>query len=159
MRLKIEPRLETPRWLPFVSIILALILALLIGAIPLAYGGLDPFVAYTQMFRTGFFESYSFSDTIVKATPLILAGLGVTIAFRMRLWNIGAEGQLFLGAWAATGVALFWLPPTTPKVIMLAAMTLAGFAAGALWGAIPGVLKAKLGVNEIISSLMLTYVA
>lgn len=94
MRLKIEPRLEIPRWLPVVSIILALILALIIGAIPLAYGGLDPFEAYYQMFRTGFFEPYSFSDTLVKATPLILAGLGVTIAFRMRLWNIGAEGQL-----------------------------------------------------------------
>lgn len=159
MRIKIEPRLEVPRWLPFLSIVLALILALILGAIPLAYGGLDPLFAYRRMLTAGFLESYSLSDTLVKATPLILAGLGVTIAFRMRLWNIGAEGQLFLGAWAASGVALFWLPPETPKVIMLAAMTIAGFTAGALWGAIPGVLKAKLGVNEIITSLMLTYVA
>jgi simple sugar transport system permease protein len=95
----------------------------------------------------------------VKATPLILAGLGVAIAFRMRLWNIGAEGQLLIGAWATAGVALFWLPPDTPKPVMLVVMTIAGFIAGALWGAIPGALKAKLGVNEIISSLMLTYVA
>src|SRR5262245_51634246 len=111
------------------------------------------------MFKAGFFESYSFSDTLVKATPLALAGLGVAIAFRMRLWNIGAEGQLFMGAWAATGVALFWLPPGMPRLLILTVMTLAGFAAGALWGAIPGILKAKLGVNEIITSLMLTYVA
>jgi simple sugar transport system permease protein len=111
------------------------------------------------MFRAGFFETYSFSDILVKATPLILAGLGVAIAFRMRLWNIGAEGQLFMGAWATAGVALFWLPPETPRPLMFAAMTIAGFAAGAAWGAIPGFLKAKLGVNEIISSLMLTYVA
>jgi simple sugar transport system permease protein len=159
MQLKIEPRLETPRWLPLASIVIAILIALVIGAIPLAYGGLNPLTAYERMFRAGFFESYSFSDTLVKSTPLILAGLGVAIAFRMRLWNIGAEGQLFIGAWATAGVALFWLPPTTPKPVMLAAMTLAGFAAGAVWGAIPGVLKAKLGVNEIITSLMLTYVA
>jgi simple sugar transport system permease protein len=159
MQLKVEPRLEIPRWLPPLSIILALVVALLLGMIPLAYGGLDPMMAYQRMFTAGFFESYSFSDTLVKATPLILAGLGVAIAFRMRLWNIGAEGQLYLGAWATTGVALFWLPPETPKPLMLAVMTVAGFVAGALWGAIPGLLKAKLGVNEIISSLMLSYVA
>ncbi len=159
MRVKIEPRLDVPRWMPFASIFGALVVALLLGAILLAYGGLDPVTAYWQMLRVGFLEPYSFSDTMVKATPLILAGLGVAVAFKMRLWNIGAEGQLFLGAWATAGVALFWLPPTTPKPIMLAVMTLAGFVAGAVWGAIPGVLKAKLGVNEIISSLMLTYVA
>ena len=159
MRIKIEPRLDVPRWMPVVNVVIALIFALLLGAIPLAYGGLDPVEAYWQMFKAGFFESYSFSDTLVKATPLILAGLGVAVAFRMRLWNIGAEGQLLLGAWATAGVALFWLPADTPKAVMLAVMTLAGFTAGALWGAIPGVLKAKLSVNEIITSLMLTYVA
>jgi simple sugar transport system permease protein len=111
------------------------------------------------MLEIGFLDTYSFSDTLVKATPLILAGLGVTVAFRMRLWNIGAEGQLILGAWAASGVALKLLPPETPKLLMLATMTLAGFTAGGLWGAIPGFLKAKLHVNEIITSLMLNYVA
>lgn len=156
---KIEPRLDMPRWLPTVSIIVAVMVALVLGAIPLLYSGLNPLTAYQRMFTAGFFEAYSFSDTLVKATPLILAGLGVAIAFRMRLWNIGAEGQLFMGAWAAAGVALFWLPPETPKLIMLTVMTMAGFIAGAIWGAIPGVLKAKLGVNEIITSLMLTYVA
>src|SRR5262249_3190437 len=140
-------------------IIVALIVALLLGAILLAYGGLDPIRAYREMFRAGFFESYSFSDITVKATPLILAGLGVAVSFRMRLWNIWAEGQLCMGAWASAGVALFWLPPGTPKLLMLATMTLAGFIGGAMWGAIPGLLKAKLGVNEIISSLMLNYVA
>jgi simple sugar transport system permease protein len=159
VRIKIEPRLDVPRWTPFVGIIVAIVVALLLGAILLAYGGLNPTTAYYRMFRAGFLETYSFSDTLVKATPLILAGLGVAVAFRMRMWNIGAEGQLFMGAWAAAGVALFWLPPNTPQVIMLAAMTLAGFAGGALWGAIPGVLKAKLGVNEIITSMMLVFVA
>jgi simple sugar transport system permease protein len=137
----------------------AILVALALGGLLLSYGGLNPLVAYRRMLDIGFLDTYSFSDTLVKATPLILAGLGVAIAFRMRLWNIGAEGQLFMGAWAATGVASKLLSPETPAVLMLAAMTIAGFAAGALWGAIPGVLKARLHVNEIITSLMLTYVA
>lgn len=111
------------------------------------------------MFAIAFGSAFGWSDTTVKATPLLLAGLGVALAFRMRLWNIGAEGQLFFGAFMATGVALFWLPPETPTLIMLTAMALAGFAGGALWALIPGLLRAKLNVNEIITTLMLNYVA
>jgi general nucleoside transport system permease protein len=159
MRLKLEPRLETPRWMKFVASITAVLVALAIGGILLSYGGLNPLVAYRQMINVGFLDRYSLSDTLVKATPLILAGLGVMVAFRMRLWNIGAEGQLFMGAWASAGTALYILPPNTPRPLMLLAMALAGFLAGALWGGIPGVLKARLRVNEIISSLMLSYVA
>jgi simple sugar transport system permease protein len=158
-RFKIEPRLYVPGWMHLISTLAAILVALALGGLLLSYGGLNPIVAYRQMLKVGFLESYSFSDTLVKATPLILAGLGVTVAFRMRLWNIGAEGQLILGAWAASGVALKLLPPETPTFLMLALMTIAGFAAGAAWGAIPGILKAKLHVNEIITSLMLTYVA
>ena len=84
MRIKIEPRLDAPRWMPLVSVIIALVVALLLGAIPLAYGGLDPTVAYWQMLKAGFLESYSFSDTLVKATPLILAGLGVASVSYLR---------------------------------------------------------------------------
>ena len=111
------------------------------------------------MVEIAFGELYGWSDTTIKATPLILAGLGVSVAFRMRLWNIGAEGQLLIGA--------FWRPVwrciccrrDAPAVVMLLAMALAGFAGGALWGFIPGLLKAKLNINEIITTLMLTYVA
>ena len=159
MRLKIERRLEVPGWMTLLAIIIAVIAALFIGGILLAYGGLNPVVAYRQMFKIAFTDKYSLSDTLVKATPLLLASLGVTVAFRMKLWNIGAEGQLFIGAWAATLVALFLLPKDTPRPVMLLAMTLAGFIGGGLWGLIPGVLKAYLNVNEIITSLMLTYVA
>ncbi len=159
MRLKIERRLEVPGRLRLLGNVLAIFVALALGGILLNSGGLNPLIAYRQMLKVGFLEPYSVSDTLVKATPLILAGLGLSVAFRMRLWNIGAEGQLLIGAWAASGVALFLLPPETPKIAMLAAMTVAGFAAGALWGAIPGVLKARWGVNEIITSLMLVYVA
>jgi len=158
-RIKIEPRLQVPAWMHLIGTLAAILVALALGGLLLSYGGLNPLVAYRRMLDIGFLDTYSFSDTLVKATPLILAGLGVAVAFRMRLWNIGAEGQLFMGAWAATGVASKLLSPETPAVLMLAAMTIAGFAAGALWGAIPGILKARLHVNEIITSLMLTYVA
>jgi len=77
----------------------------------------------------------------------------------MRLWNIGADGQMFLGAWAATGVALFIMPKTTARPVMLLVMALAGFTAGMLYGAIPGFLKAWLNINEIITTLMFNYIA
>jgi simple sugar transport system permease protein len=133
--------------------------ALLVGAVLLSWTGANPWLLYRRMAATAFGSAYGWSDTTVKATPLILAGLGVSIAFRIRLWNIGAEGQLFMGALMATGVALHWLPATTLMPIMLAVMAVAGFAGGALWGLIPGLLRARLNVNEIITSLMLNYVA
>jgi simple sugar transport system permease protein len=158
-RLRIERAPEQPRWLAILSPLILLVLALLVGAVLLRLAGANPWTVYGSMAELAFGSAYAWSDTTIKATPLILAGLGVSIAFRMRLWNIGAEGQLFLGAWMATGVALFWLPRETPAFWMLTAMAVAGFIGGALWGLIPGVLKAKLNVNEIITTLMLNYVA
>lgn len=156
---RLERRLEQPRWLTIVSPLILMIFALGLGALLLALIGANPWAVYRRMATTAFGDAYGWSDTTIKATPLILTGLGVALAFRMRLWNIGAEGQLFLGAFMATGVALHWLPPETPKPLMLTAMAAAGFIGGALWGLIPGLLKAKLNVNEIITTLMLNYVA
>ncbi|MCK5053705.1 MAG: ABC transporter permease [Anaerolineales bacterium] len=159
MRIKFEPRMVVPWWLRLIGTIAAILVALAFGAILLNAGGLNPLIAYRQMLKVGFLEPYSVSDTLVKATPLLLVALGLTVAFRMRQWNIGAEGQLLIGAWASAAVALFILPPETPRLIMLSAMVMAGFLGGAVWAFIPGILKAKLNVNEIITSLMLTYVA
>jgi len=159
LRLQISRVQSQPRWLSFLSPIILVILALVVGAGLLSLTGANPWFVYRRMGELAFGSLYGWSDTTIKATPLILAGLGVSVAFRMRLWNIGAEGQLFIGAFAATGVALFLLPANTPQALMLAAMAIAGFIGGAIWGFIPGVLKAKLNVNEIITSLMLTYVA
>ena len=83
------------------------------------------------------------SDTLVKTSPILLTTLACIVAFRMKLWNIGADGQMFFGAWAATGVALFVLPKTTDRAVMLGAMALAGILAGSVYGAIPGFLKAR----------------
>jgi simple sugar transport system permease protein len=96
------------------------------------------------------------TETIRRGIPLLLIGVGLTIAFRALFWNIGAEGQLLVGAVAATGIALF-TPLSGP--LLLPAMFVGGFIAGALWGIIPAALKAKLGINDVITTLMMNYVA
>lgn len=155
---RIEKRLTTPRWMNYVVPGASIVVALFLGAILFAAAGVNPLQAYGTIFTGAFASVDGLTGTLVKAIPLILCGLGVAIAFRTLLWNIGAEGQLFMGAFAAAGVALFLLP-NAPPIVLIPVMLLAGFLAGALWGFIPGVLKALLGVNEIITSLMLNYVA
>jgi ABC-type uncharacterized transport system permease subunit len=159
LQIRIERVPEQPLWLRVLSPVILVAVALVVGAALLSLAGADPWMVYQRMAELAFGSAYGWSDTTIKATPLILAALGVSIAFRMRLWNIGAEGQLFLGAFMATGVALHWLPAETPTWLMLIMMAIAGFIGGAIWGFIPGILKAKLNVNEIITTLMLNYVA
>lgn len=182
-RLRIETRIDNPGWMGVVSAILGVILALIIGGFVLrAAGATHPIATYREIFKEAFgtFADWRagisallnhqacpkgllcfgpLSDTLVKASPILLTTLACIVAFRMKLWNIGADGQMFFGAWAATGVALFVLPKTTDRGVMLGAMALAGILAGSLYGAIPGFLKAKLNINEIITTLMLNYVA
>lgn len=160
MTIRFEPRGEAPRWLSPVLTLAAVVVALAIGAVVLAFVGGDPIRTYLHIVDAAFGDIGVLSDTLVKATPLILTGLACALAFRMRLWNIGAEGQFLLGAWGASAVVLWPIVPAgTPAVVVIPAMMLAGAVAGAVWGLIPGVLKARLGVNEIITTLMLNYVA
>jgi simple sugar transport system permease protein len=158
---KLEQRIEAvPRWLPLAVSLGAIVAALIIGGIVLALVGGDPFATYAHIARASFGDIGVFSDTLVKATPLILVGLACALAFRMRLWNIGAEGQFFLGAFAASAVVLTpILPASTPRPLMLLAMAVAGFLGGAAWGLLPGYLKAKLKVNEVVTTLMMNYIA
>jgi len=136
------------------------VVALVIGAVVLAFVGGDPVRAYLHIVDAAFGDIGVLSDTLVKATPLILTGLACALAFRMRLWNIGAEGQFLLGAWGASAVVLIpILPAGTAAIVVIPTMMLAGALAGGLWGIVPGVLRARLGVNEIITTLMLNYVA
>ena len=154
---RLEPRLVVPRWLPYGVPILCLAIALVLGAVPMLAQGINPLAGYRDMVVLAFGSAYGISETIMKAIPLMLAGLGVALAFRMLVWNIGAEGQLYMGAFLSCLVAYAW--PDAPVWLLLPAIVVAGFVGGALWGAIPGALKAYLGVNEIITSLMLNYVA
>ena len=157
---RLEPRTVVPRWLSPLATVAAVAVALVISGIIIAAVGGDPIRSYLHILNAAFGSIGVLSDTLVKATPLLLTGLACALAFRMRLWNIGAEGQFLLGAWGASAVVLApLLPPGTPAIIVIPAMMLAGAAAGAVWGLIPGVLKARLGVNEIITTLMLNYVA
>jgi general nucleoside transport system permease protein len=160
LELRVERRLEVPRWLPAATSVGALVVAFAIGGVVIQVAGGQPVASYKHIVDAAFGNAGVFNDTLVKAAPLILVGLACTLAFRMRLWNIGAEGQFFLGAWGASAVVLApILPATTPRIIMLAVMALAGFICGALWGFVPGYLKAKLNVNEIITTLMMNYIA
>jgi len=137
--------------------ILAVPLALLIGAVILLFLKVNPLTAYASMLNGAFGSLSGTTQTLVKATPLLLVGLGVTIAFRGGVINIGGEGQLIAGALAATALSVSL--PDVPGLILLPLSLLAGVLAGAVWGGIPGVLKARLGVNEILTTVMMNSIA
>ena len=160
-RIKLEPRLEEPpRWYPLAVSLGAIFVALILGGILIAFAGGDPFRSYAHIAEASFGNIGVISDTIVKATPILLTSLACSVAFRMKLWNIGAEGQFIMGAFGASAVVLTpMLAPDTTPWLFFPVMILAGMAAGAAWGWIPGFLKARFNVNEIISTLMLNYIA
>ena len=161
MRIVLEKRESVSRSAMVLVPVASFLCSLLLGAILLWTCRTDPVATYAAMAKGAFGSWPNLTEMLVKAIPLMLTGLGVSIAFRMQFWNIGAEGQLVMGGFAAAGVALF-LPealPGLPSWLLLPLMGLAGFAMGALWGLAPALLKAYLSVNEIITSLMLNYVA
>lgn len=160
-RIQFEKRQkDPPAWYPFAVSLGAIIVALIIGGVVISAAGGNPLASYAHIAEASFGSLGVFSDTLVKATPLILVGLACSVAFRMKLWNIGAEGQFFLGAFGASAVVLIpLLPAETPRWIFIPVMMLMGILAGALWGFIPGYLKARFNVNEIISTLMMNYIA
>lgn len=155
--IEVEKRLTVPRWLQFVAPFLSLILALLAIGIIFQALGIEPLFAYEEIFKGAFGSSYGFSETVVKSIPLMLTGIGLTLAFRARFWNIGAEGQLLIGATCATGLALAF--PDWPRWLIMPLMFIIGFIGGAFWGIIPALLKARWRVDEVITSLMLVYIA
>ncbi len=160
-RIQFEPRLDTPPgWFPAAISLGAVLVALIFGGIIIALVGGNPFATYAHIAGASFGSLGVLSDTLVKATPILFTALACSIAFRMKLWNIGAEGQFIMGAFGASVIVLApVLPAETSAWIFIPTMMLSGFAFGALWGFIPGFLKAKFNVNEIISSLMLNYIA
>jgi len=160
-QIRLEPRIEQPSKLtaPLISLG-AIVVSLIIGGVIILYAGGNPWLSYAHIAEASFGNIGVLSDTIVKATPILLTSLACSIAFRMRLWNIGAEGQFIMGAFGASAVVLTpLLPAETSPWLFIPAMMLAGMLAGAIWGFIPGILKARLQVNEIITTLMLNYIA
>lgn len=159
--LQFEKRIkDVPRWLPLATSIGSVLAAFIIAGIILKLIGGQPLVVARFFYEATFGSWPVFSDTLVKATPLIMVGLACTVAFKMKLWNIGAEGQFYFGAFAASLVVLVPLVPMdSPKAVIIGAMMVMGMLGGAFWGLIPGFLKGRFQVNEIITTLMLNYVA
>ncbi len=159
--LSIEKRVEDiPRWAPAATSIGSVLLAFLISGIILKLIGGQPLVVLNFFFEATFGSWAVISDTLVKATPLIMVGLASVVAFKMKLWNIGAEGQFYMGAFFASLVVLIPLvSEDTPRVIVITLMLVFSIIGGAFWGFFPGFLKARFGVNEIITTLMLNYIA
>jgi len=136
---------------------LSVIGALLLGALFITLSGHDPVAAYTVLFIEAFGSVSGITDTLVKAAPLLLAGVGLVVAYKSSIWTIGAEGQLLMGALASV-----WLGLTltdVPGYLLIPLIMVASFLAGAGLAMIAGVLKTKIGVNEIITTLMLNNIA
>jgi simple sugar transport system permease protein len=156
--IKIERRLDQPRWLSVAVPVGSLAFAFLVMAVVLLVTGHDPIDTYRRLFNAAFVGSAAWTATLMSATPLLFTGLAAATAFRMNLFNIGAEGQLYLGAVCSLGIAI-WLGPGVSTAATIVAMCVCGAAGGALWALIPGALKAFARTNEIITTLMLNYVA
>jgi general nucleoside transport system permease protein len=135
----------------------AVLMALLVGALLLMMLGVNPLVAYGSLFNGALGNVSGITQTLTKATPLLLVGLGICIAFRGGVINIGGEGQLIVGALSGSAFALAF--PEWPAWMLLPMTLVAGALAGLLWGTLPGYLKAHMGVNEILSTVMLNQIA
>ena len=137
--------------------LLSAILGLAVGAVILLMLGANPIEAYAAMLKGAWGSPNAIADSLVKATPLLFVGVGICIAYRGGMINIGGEGQFILGALAATAVALAF--PTWPTWLLLPTALLGGFILGGLWGGLAGVLKARFKVNEVLSTVMLNAIA
>lgn len=157
-RFIVEPRgLASPQLrliVPFASVAAALV----VGGGFLLLTGENPFAVYAQMLDVAFGSPRGVSETLISATPLILTGVAAAIAFRMLVWNIGGEGQFLMGAVWAAGAAIL-LGEGVPAVFMLPTVILAGGIGGALWAAVAAIPRVYMGTNEIITTLMLNFIA
>lgn len=155
--LRLEPRAEPSRALAYLSPVLAVVLTMATGAVLFAVLGYDPLEALHAFFIAPLGSLYGVTELALKASPLMLCAVGLAIGFRGNVWNIGAEGQLTLGAIFGGWVALTYGDTGSPFV--LPAVVVAGALGGALWASIVAVLRTRFNANEILTSLMLTYVA
>ncbi len=155
--IRLVPRAEPSAAWSYLAPVLAVVLTILAGFLLFALMGYDPFSTLYHFFISPISTRYGIAELIVKATPLVLIGVGLSIGFRAGVWNIGAEGQLTLGAIFGGGLAIWF--HESESLLLLPAMLLMGAIGGAFWAAIPAFLKTRFNVNEILTSLMLTYVA
>src|SRR3954451_12700815 len=157
MRLELERRVEHSKAMALLSPIIAVVLTVLASSLIFAAMGEPPLKALLVYFVEPMSQGWSIEELVVKATPLVLIAIGLSLCYLSNNWNIGAEGQYVVGATSGGAVAL--LLQDSDTILAVPAIVLGGIAGGALYGLIPALLKVKLRTNEILTSLMLVYVA
>lgn len=156
IRFRLAKRAPLPGWARILIPIAAIVATLMLSAIPILIAGGDLLKSYYALFFGALGTRFNLLETLVKMSPLLLTGLAVAFAFRAKFWNIGAEGQLMAGALMATILGLSL--KGVPSFLVLPMILVAGFLAGGLWAAIPALLKTKLKVDDVVSTLLLNYV-
>jgi len=156
IRLRIVKRAPLPGWAKMLIPVAAVVATLLLSIIPILIAGGDLLESYYALFFGALGTRFNLLETFVKMSPLLLTGLAVAFAFRAKFWNIGAEGQLMAGALIATTLGLYLKGVPAPLVLPM--IIVAGFIGGGAWAAIPALLKTKLKVDDVVSTLLLNYV-
>jgi len=156
IRFRIIKREPLPGWARIVIPIAAILVTLILSAIPILFAGGHLWKSYFYLFHGALGTRYNLLETFVKASPLLLTGLAVAFAFRAKFWNIGAEGQLLAGALAATVLGVHM--GSFSAFLVLPTVIIGGFLAGGIWASIPALLKTKLKVDDVVSTLLLNYV-
>ena len=153
---RIVKRKPLPGWARILIPIAAIVVTLILSAIPILIAGGNLWKSYFYLFYGALGTRFNLLETFVKASPLLMTGLAVAFAFRAKFWNIGAEGQLLAGALAATALGISL--DGVPQILVLPIVIVGGFLAGGLWASIPALLKTKLNVDDVVSTLLLNYV-
>lgn len=156
MRVQLVKRPPLPGWTRIAIPVASVLVTLLISAIPIMIAGANIWRAYGALFYGALGTRFNVLETLVKTAPYILTGLAVAFAFRAKFWNIGAEGQLLAGAIGASWVGIF--VTGLPAIVMLPLMMVMGFIAGGLWAIVPALLKTKMKVDDVVSTLLLNFV-
>ncbi|MCI8476863.1 MAG: ABC transporter permease [Oscillospiraceae bacterium] len=157
VRVERKKRTESPLFQNLLGIGLALVLVLVVTGIIIALSGKSPLVAFQSMIKGAFGTKNSVAETMIKTVPLLLAALGLTVCYRTGLTSVGSEGQIIMGGLMATIFGVY--AGGLPRLILIPLCFIAGMIGGGLWAAIAGILKAKLGVSEVINTIMLNYIA
>jgi general nucleoside transport system permease protein len=158
LNISFEKRLYTSPYIRVVITAIAILLSFVVGGMFLFAVGVNPFSAYASIGGQIFMTSWGIEDLLLKMSPLMLTGIAVALAAKMRVWNIGAEGQIYMGACGATWAALHFGAHLSAWV-MLPLMFALSLICGALWMAIPAILKSRFNVNDIITTLLMNYIA
>lgn len=156
--IRITKRDDLPKNKEIVIRLLAILLSILFSGLIIMMFSLNPVEIFRSIIEGALGTSTRIRQTVLTAVPLTITSLGIIVAFKMKFWNIGAEGQITMGALGATVAALF-LPEGLPKALMIVVMVLASMIFGGIWAFIPAIFKAKMGTNETIFTLMLNYIA